>query len=62
VPSQICAAALLILAVALAGCGRKGPLEPPPGAQTEKVTTADGTEVKRPVRPNRPFVLDGLLN
>jgi predicted small lipoprotein YifL len=63
VPSQTCAAvALLVIAVALAGCGRKGPLEPPPGAQTEKVTAADGTVVERPVRPNRPFVLDGLLN
>jgi predicted small lipoprotein YifL len=29
-----CAALVLVAALCLAGCGRRGPLEPPPGAPT----------------------------
>ena len=53
---------LVASVVALGGCGRKGPLEPPPGAPTEKVAKPDGKTEERPVKPHRPFVLDGLLN
>lgn len=34
-PSVVC----LVAAVALSGCGRKGPLEPPPGVPQPQVTT-----------------------
>lgn len=64
-PSPIRAAAVVVtlaLAVALSGCGRKGPLEQPPGAHTVEVTKPDGTTEKKVVKPSRPFVLDGLLN
>ncbi|MFD1703249.1 lipoprotein [Methylopila henanensis] len=64
-PSPIRAAAIaatLVLAVGLSACGRRGPLEPPPGAPTTTVTKSDGTTEKKVVKPNRPFVLDGLLN
>lgn len=64
-PSPIRAAAAvasLSIAVALGGCGRKGPLEQPPGAPTVQVQKPDGTTEKKVVKPNRPFVLDGLLN
>jgi predicted small lipoprotein YifL len=48
-------------AVGLAGCGRRGPLEPPPDQVLPK--GADGKPVDRgPEKPDRPFVLDGLLN
>ncbi|GLK54780.1 putative small lipoprotein YifL [Methylopila capsulata] len=56
------ALALLVAAVALGGCGRKGPLEPPPDAPKTTVTKPDGTTEKKIVKPSRPFVLDGLLN
>lgn len=39
------------------GCGVRGPLEPPPGAQ---VKTGDGL-VKKEQQPDRPFILDRLL-
>ena len=50
-------AALLVTAVGLSACGRKGPLERPPAA------TAQGQAVDRPDPdgPNRPFILDRLL-
>ena len=49
-------------ATMLAGCGRRGPLEPPPGA--EDPAPPPGTARPAPEegeRPSRPFVLDGLL-
>lgn len=55
-------AALLAASVALSGCGKKGDPDYPAGTQVETVTKADGSTEKRPVKPNRPFVLDGLLN
>ena len=58
----VCATAVLIAALGLAGCGRKGPPEPPPGAPTVKVTRPDGTVEEKPAKPDRPFVLDRLLN
>lgn len=62
-PSPIRAAAVVVtLAVALSGCGRKGPLEQPPGAPTVEVQKSDGTTEKKVAKPSRPFVLDGLLN
>lgn len=53
-------AAALVSAVGLAGCGRKGPLEPPPKAD---VTTGDQTQDsgKHDDQPNRNFPLDFLL-
>lgn len=50
-------------ALAVAGCGRKGPLEPPPNApQAEPAIEGEAVrEGPRPVNPDRPFILDGLL-
>jgi len=60
------AIALLIIAglsTLTAGCGVRGPLEPPPG--TEAIEGPDGTK-KDPIRsedkPHRGFILDGLLD
>jgi predicted small lipoprotein YifL len=50
--------ALIVSAIGLSACGRKGPLERPPGAQTADAQAADG---KSPSKPNRPFILDRLL-
>ncbi|GAB4071239.1 lipoprotein [Ancylobacter sp. Lp-2] len=56
--------ALLALggALAMAGCGVKGPLEPPPGTALG-TPGPDGKMPKDtgPVKPNKPFILDGLL-
>ena len=47
-------------ALAVAGCGRKGRLEPPPGQQ---LVTKDGkTQDPGPVKPKKSFFLDPLLN
>ena len=63
------AALLLILGLALAasGCGRKGPLEPPPDASAVQKPADDsmasfGHRKPTPVAtPKTPFVLDPLL-
>ncbi len=62
--------------LALAGCGRKGPLDPPPGAAGQPGVTQDGAPAGSVFNPNaeterdpaatkgrkRPFVLDPLLD
>lgn len=54
-------AALLCLTLALTACGRRGPLERPPSANV--VTTDEqGNVIEQPSGPpNRPFILDGLI-
>jgi predicted small lipoprotein YifL len=58
---------VFIVALALAGCGRKGPLDPPPaasvaGEQGTAANPAGGASVQ-PVDPKKKhFVLDPLLN
>ena len=47
----------LLLALTLAGCGVRGPLEPPSAANTPEGQTAPDPA---PVE-DRPFILDGLL-
>lgn len=42
---------------ALAGCGRKGPMEPPPSSMIEN---AQGKKVQKP-KENKPFFLDFLI-
>jgi predicted small lipoprotein YifL len=55
-------AGVLIAGLALSACGRKGSLEPPPGAETsDSSTTSDPVEARKAAKPDRPFVLDGLL-
>ena len=62
------AVTLLVLAAALGGCGRRGRLEPPPdpNAPAETADVSKAGFHKKPVRPpitapNRPFILDPLL-
>ena len=50
----------LVLARPLAGCGRRGPLEPPPDAKALK--DAEGKPITATeLQKNRPFILDPLL-
>lgn len=50
--------ALIVSAIGLSACGRRGPLERPPGAKTANAQAAEGVSSSR---PNRPFILDRLL-
>ncbi len=57
---------LAVATVALAGCGRRGPLEPPGlasvGPTNAVVTTTTPTKpATPPAKPDRKFVLDPLL-
>ncbi|MEZ5773495.1 MAG: lipoprotein [Hyphomicrobiaceae bacterium] len=54
--------AILALAGGLAGCGVRGPLEPPPSATADDGTT--GAVDQRDAsagKSNKTFVLDGLI-
>jgi predicted small lipoprotein YifL len=52
-------ALLCVAAVGLSACGRKGPLEPPPGAAvTDK---AGGPSAEPAKKPQRHFILDPLI-
>ena len=50
--------ALLVAAIGLSACGRKGPLERPANAKVADVQTSEGAS---PARSDRPFILDRLL-
>lgn len=54
---------VLVAGLALSACGRKGGLEPPPGAQATDAgaAVADPVEAEKAKKPDRPFVLDRLL-
>ena len=54
---------ILVAGLALSACGRKGGLEPPPGAQaTDAGIAADNpVEAEKAKKPDRPFILDRLL-
>jgi predicted small lipoprotein YifL len=54
---------LLVAAVGLAGCGRKGALEAPPSATVEAAPADAAAPPAGAVpKPDKPFVLDGLLH
>jgi predicted small lipoprotein YifL len=58
--------------LALAGCGRRGPLEPPPSSAVPVGTPGTRTDLPSPApksgetppapKPPRPFVLDALID
>lgn len=50
---------LAALATGLSACGRKGPLERPPG--TAAAPTPEQTSDATVRGPDKPFILDGLL-
>jgi predicted small lipoprotein YifL len=55
-------AGVLIAGLALSACGRRGALEPPPGAGAyDSTSTGDPVADKQAEKPDRPFILDGLL-
>jgi predicted small lipoprotein YifL len=55
-----------VASVGLAGCGVKGPLEPPPGAKAKgEAKSADAADAGKnsdaPPKPHESFLLDPLL-
>jgi predicted small lipoprotein YifL len=53
---------LLVAGLTLSACGRKGGLEPPPGAKAADAALADDpVEAEKAAKPDRPFILDPLL-
>jgi predicted small lipoprotein YifL len=70
--ARIAAIGALIAALGLAGCGRKGGLEPPPGATAadtspsrpdlEPAIGPDGRVIPSPQGPQRRTPIDWLLN
>jgi predicted small lipoprotein YifL len=59
---------MLMVGLAVAGCGRKGQLESPKSAKSTAETEAPATNdpgaikpVEEPAKPQKPFILDGLI-
>jgi predicted small lipoprotein YifL len=52
---------ILLAAVALTGCGRRGPLEAPPGAAAAASADPAAAPAAPVPEPDRPFILDPLL-
>ncbi len=58
---------LTLVGMVLSGCGRKGPLDPPPGAPGPEPATQSQPAGSAPASqaqsaPNKRIFLDGLLN
>lgn len=49
------------MALSLSACGRKGPLEPPPGSVTSTTAGEEARPQQKPKKPDRPFILDSLI-
>lgn len=56
--SRLAIAGIVVAALALAGCGRKGPLDAPGAAATEPGQAAPAEPAKK---PDRHFILDPLV-
>jgi predicted small lipoprotein YifL len=54
---RVAVAGMVVAALTLSGCGRKGALEPPPSASAGK---EDGAAAP-PAKPDRHFILDPLV-
>ena len=52
---------LVALGLILSACGRRGALELPPTAAVVTTDETGDTVAKKPEKPDRPFILDGLL-
>jgi hypothetical protein len=59
--SRALVAGMIVLAIGLAGCGRKAALDPPPGAAVTTKTCATCAPAPGPKKPDKPFFLDWLL-
>ncbi len=60
---RIVAIGLIVVGLGVTACGRKGPLEVPPNAKPEDIRSPKAKPLppEEGKRPDRPFILDGLL-
>lgn len=57
----VATASIVAITLLLSGCGRRGALQPPPSSQVV-VTDEQGNTIKKTApKPDRPFILDGLI-
>ena len=56
---RLAAIGVLVAALGLAGCGRKGPLDPPPGASLEGVAQAPSADMNMGQAPIGGETVDG---
>jgi predicted small lipoprotein YifL len=59
--ARIVVVGLVVAAVGLAGCGRKGALEAPPGMAVKAATAGEQPAPDDQKKPDRKFVLDPLI-
>ena len=52
---------LLAIGLAFSACGRRGALESPPSSRVISADETGNKTEKSPTKPDRPFILDGLL-
>jgi predicted small lipoprotein YifL len=58
-----CVVVIGVAAAALSACGRKGPLEAPSAAVVTQQQTGQADQTTQtPPQPDRPFILDRLLD
>jgi predicted small lipoprotein YifL len=58
-----CLVGIGVASAALSACGRKGPLEPPSAAVVTQQQTGQAAQpTQPPPKPDRPFILDRLLD
>lgn len=53
---------LMLTLSALAACGRAGSLEPPSASVSTTAENAEDEAAEASRKPDRPFILDGILN
>ena len=54
-------AGLVVAAVGLTGCGRKGALEAPPGMAIKAANAGDVPPDEKSAKPDKPFPLNPLI-
>jgi predicted small lipoprotein YifL len=59
--ARIVVVGLVVAAVGLAGCGRKGALEAPPGMALKAATAGEEPAPDAKAKPDKKFVLDPLI-
>ncbi len=59
--ARVVVVGLVVAAVGLSGCGRKGALEAPPGMALKASTAGDVPPADPKAKPDKKFVLDPLI-
>ena len=60
-PVALALLAIILSGLAVSGCGRRGGLEPPPSAAVLQTDEQGNVVESQEAQPDRPFVLDSLI-